>query len=358
MFKFTNFSDAESRLSGRRSRSVPRTVALLAVFGAGAAVMGAQTDLPTSGQTGTVAQQSSTHLQQSLNFQLPATSGALYSSSAADRATPPVTEALLVPNTPHFAEMMQYGGGQRKRYGKPRYRGNNTNGDGSSKWIFFGGGGLSQPIGNTWHYLTPSYAFQVGGGRQFSKKLAVPIQFDYDHFGFAKQTLDNQTVVLDAVYGRGSVDGRLDGTSHVWSFTVDPTLTFYAGDTWGAYAVAGVGFYHKTAAFTIPVTQQGSGGYGGYGGYGGGYSYQSNQAIDKYTSNAPGFNGGFGLTYKFSRFANERFYAEARYVFVDNSQRQGVTVNNLSSINATSTNFYPANSNRTTYIPIKVGIRF
>lgn len=357
MFKFTSSSAIERCLSGRRFGSVPRTVALMAIFGAGAAVMGAQTNLPASGRTGTVAQPSGKHMEPALNVQVPLTgtsSDALFSSSATEEATLPVTEASVVPATPNFAEMMQYGGGQRKRYGKPRYRGNNTNGDGSSKWIFFGGAGLSQPIGNTWHYLTPSYAFQVGGGRQYSKKFAVPIQFDYDHFGFTKQTLDNQTIVLDSVFGGGSVDGLLDGTSHVWSFTVDPTLTFYSGDAWGAYAVAGVGFYHKTANFTIPVTQQG-GGYGyGYG-YGGGYGYQSNLPIDKYTSNAPGFDLGFGLTYKFSRFANERFYAEARYVLVVNSQRQGVTVNNLSS---TSNNFYPANSNRTTYIPITLGIRF
>lgn len=356
MFKFTSSSDAERSLSGRRSLSVSRAVALLAFFGAGAAVMVAQTNLSTSVQTGTVAQQFSTDVLPSSNSDLAGKfREALFSSSTTEEATPQVMDASVVHTTPNFAEMMQYGGGQRKRYGRPRYRGNNTNGDGSSKYIFFGGAGLSQPIGNTWHYLTPSYAFQVGGGRQFSKKLAVPIQFDYDHFGFAKQTLDNQTIVLDAIYGQGSVDGRLDGTSHVWSFTVDPTLTFYSGDKWGAYVVAGVGYYHKTAAFTIPVTQQQQ----GYGyGYGYGGSYQSNQAIDKYTSNAPGFNGGFGLTYKFSRFANERFYAEARYVFVDNSQRRGITANNLGSINATSTNFYPANSNRTTYIPIKFGIRF
>ena len=67
-------------------------------------------------------------------------------------------------------------------------------------------------------------------------------------------------------------------------------------------------------------------------------------------------NGGFGFTYKFSQFSNERstskpgtsyfnrrgtvYRSERRFVFTD------------------ATNFYPANSNRTTYIPIKFGIRF
>jgi len=340
MFKLTYPYAFGQRRSCSLAGIARHTVTLMAVLGAGVAVMGAQSDsLP----------------QTSLNLKIPATlssSDAGFSSSASSDAVAPVNEASVVPTTPNFAEMMQYGGGQRKRYGRPRYRGNNTNADGSSKWIFFAGAGLSQPIGNTWHYLTPSYGFQVGGGRQFSKRFAVPIQFDYDNFGMTAQTLNNQTTIYDALFGAGSVDGILDGNSHVWSITVDPTFTFYSGDTWGAYGVVGAGYYHKTAAFTVPSTQQYCDPYYGC------YQYQANAPIDKYTSNAPGFDGGFGITYKFSRFANERLYAEARYVFVDNSQKTGITVNNLSTVTATTTNFYPANSNRTTFIPIKVGIRF
>jgi len=73
--------------------------------------------------------------------------------------------------------------------------------------------------------------------------------------------------------------------------------------------------------------------------------------IDHYTSNAVGVNGGIGLTYKFSKFSKERFYVEARYVFIPNSQRYGLTAQNVgTSFGATYTgaNDYPQNSNRTT----------
>jgi hypothetical protein len=71
-------------------------------------------------------------------------------------------------------------------------------------------------------------------------------------------------------------------------------------------------------------------------------------------------NGGFGLTYKISKFSNERLYMEARYVFIPNSQTYGVTASSPASVlNAyTGYNLYPQNSNRTTYIPVKFGIRF
>jgi hypothetical protein len=344
MFEFPRPSNFERSRYGRFSGVARRTVTMMAVLGAGVAVMGAQSSAPSSPGAAVVSQAGAG----SESLSPVKASDAVFSSSAAEEV--PAIEASVTPMTPNFAAMVQYGGGQRQRYGRPRYRGNNTNADGSSKWIFYGGAGLSQPIGNTWHYFTPSYGLEVGGGRQFSKHFAVPIEFDWDHFGLTKSNLDNQVVIYDTLFGAGSVDGLLDGNNHVWSFSVDPTYTFYQGDAWGAYAVVGAGFYHKVTDFTLPqdITEC----------FEFCETFQENETIDDYTANAPGFSGGFGLTYKFSRFTGERFYAEAKYVFVDNSQRTGVTVNNLATAPSTSTNFFPANSNRTTFIPIKVGIRF
>ncbi len=45
----------------------------------------------------------------------------------------------------------------------------------------------------------------------------------------------------------------LDGNSHIWSFTLNPIVNYYTSDTFGAYVIGGVGFYHKTADFTVPA---------------------------------------------------------------------------------------------------------
>jgi hypothetical protein len=329
--------------------SALRTVATMAILSAGFGVAGAQTPAATDQAPATVA------AQPALNVQAPAldTSSAkpLFSSSysSSDSSADTTAEASLNPATGvNFANYMQYGGGQRRRYGQPRYRGNNTNEDGSPKYTFFAGVGLVQPLGNTYHYLTPSYGLQVGGGRNFNRTLGLMLQFDYDHFGFTGQTLSNESYIY---FGDSNPsDNGLDGSSHVWSFTLNPTFNLFQGKTVGAYAVVGAGFYHKVANFTTPQEEE----YCYY------YCsiYAVNSTYDHYTSNAPGFNGGFGLTYKFSRFSEERLYAEARYVFIDNSQRTGITYANVSTATPTSTNFYPANSNKTTYLPIKVGLRF
>jgi hypothetical protein len=230
----------------------------------------------------------------------------------------------------------------RRRYGRPNYSDSHTNPDGSSKFAFMAGAGLTSPVMDTGKYLTPNYVFQVGAGRNWSKKFGVMLQFDYDHFGFQGSTLANQQNLYNTGIPSSSpyYVSSLDGNSHVWSFTLDPTFTFMSGEQWGAYAVAGVGFYHKTANFFVPTTEEACSYYGCF-------DYAADETIDKYSSNAPGFDGGMGITYKPSRFSGERFYLEARYVFVDNSTRA-----------ASATNYYPPNANQTYYIPATLGLRF
>jgi opacity protein-like surface antigen len=236
----------------------------------------------------------------------------------------------------------------RRSYGRPSYSGGNTNPDGSDKWFAIGGFGLTLPVGNTHKYETPSWGLQAGIGRNFNKNVGVDAEFNYDHFGLQGATLANQN------YLYGTQGDGLDGNNHVWSFTLEPRYTLATQGSIGAYLVAGGGYYHKVTNFTLPST----GDYCDY--YGFCYQYTANEVIDHYTSNAFGINGGVGLTYKFSKFSNEEFYVEARYTLIFNPQRYGVTASTpIATLNSyTGYNYYPQNSNRTTYIPIKFGIRF
>jgi hypothetical protein len=238
-----------------------------------------------------------------------------------------------------------------RRYGRPTFSDKTSNSDGSAKYEFLGGFGMALPLGNTHVYETPNWGLQVGGGRNFNKDFGVILQFDYDHFGLQAATLNNQTYIYNTLLGCSGCVSGLDGNNHVWSFTLNPTFTLVTPGSWNAYAVVGGGFYHKVTNFTQPATQEACSIYGcGY--------FTVNSNIDHYTSNAGGINGGLGVTCKFSKFSNTRLYFEARYVFVLNQQRNGITAANVANAPASATNFYPANSHRTTYIPIKLGIRF
>jgi hypothetical protein len=90
----------------------------------------------------------------------------------------------------------------RRRYGRPNYSDSHSNPDGSDKYFFLAGVGLTLPVGDTHSYDTPSYDFQFGGGRNFNKNVGIGLQFDYDHFGLQGSTLANQTTIYDYLYRR------------------------------------------------------------------------------------------------------------------------------------------------------------
>ncbi|MGA1982742.1 MAG: hypothetical protein ABSG84_09710 [Acidobacteriaceae bacterium] len=272
--------------------------------------------------------------------------------------TPPLflasetSPASLVPTAPETSQPPP------RRYGRPNFSRTTSNPDGSNKYEFLGAVGAGLPVGNTHAYETPNWGFQAGGGRNFNRNFGVILQFDYDHFGLQAATLNHQEVVYNYCPPAVMVANQcpapianLDGNNHVWSFTLNPTFTLATQGSWDAYAVVGGGFYHKVTNFLAPTSQEECSIYGcGY--------YNVDETVAHYTSNAFGVNGGFGLTVKISNFSGAKVYLETRYVLVLNSQRYGYTAQNVATTTYTGFDAYPANSNRTTYIPIKLGIRF
>ncbi len=335
-----------------------RTVALALVAGASTLAAHAQQAASVDGP------QASPVLTASLNqpLNLASVAAVNYSSSTAETANAVDATAASTLDLSGLPSELQPP--PRRRYGRPRYNDSSHNPDGSNKYTFIVGAGASSPVNDFSNYNNLNYGFQVGAGRNFNKNFALIFQFDYDRFGYKGATLQNQlnlynyiiTVQNSTQSAQNQIPllGALDGNAHVWSFTLNPTYTIYSGQGLGAYVVGGVGFYHKAANFTTPATGVGYDPYYGY------YQYTANEPIDQYFSNAVGFNGGFGLTFKPSRFANERFYAEVRYHYMLNSLRTGITIANVTTASS-NTNFsdqYPQNSHRTAYIPVKVGIRF
>jgi Outer membrane protein beta-barrel domain len=252
------------------------------------------------------------------------------------------------------AENFTFGGDDqpppRRRYSKPNYNDSHTNSDGSAKYTFLVGGGFDLPVGGSHNYLATSYNIQVGVARNFNKKFGVQAEFDWANFGFQTSTLNNQLDIYNALNEANNFPPltQLGGTSHVWSFTLNPIMNFYTSDTWGGYVIGGGGFYHKTANFTIPSIGTECDIFGNC------FQFQANQTIDKYTSNAFGVNAGVGATYKFSRFASTRFYVEARYVYTFNSAREF----SFGDTNGNGFNVFPQNSAKTGFIPVTFGVRF
>jgi hypothetical protein len=234
----------------------------------------------------------------------------------------------------------------RRTYGRPNYSGGNTNPDGSNKYTFIGGAGFTLPTGGTHNYAATSWKIQVGAGRNFNKTLGVLVQFDYDHFGMQSGTLNKQLALYNSLCPTCGFT-QLGGNIHDWSFTLDPIVNYYTTDTWGAYVVGGLGYYHKYTQITTPTSGTCYSPYYGY------YTCTGNSPVDWYTSNAFGLNAGLGFTRKVSKFANERLFVEARYIWTDNQPRPYNVSGTTNYFNA-----FPQASARTTYIPVTFGLRF
>src|ERR1700678_1508703 len=159
MSEFIEFSESLRGRSGSCLSRVARGLAIAAVVGAGAGMMSAQRNFMTA----------------SASESAPA-----YSSSAAEQ-----TEALVVAPLPDFSKMIVgAGGGHAQNSGRPGYRPDGMNEDDSFKWTAYGGAGLTVPVANTSDYLTPNFSIQVGVGPRFSRHLSLPVEFDWDQFGF------------------------------------------------------------------------------------------------------------------------------------------------------------------------------
>jgi Outer membrane protein beta-barrel domain len=229
---------------------------------------------------------------------------------------------------------------------RTNYSDKTHNADGSNKYTFAAGGGFDVPAGSSAEELGVSWRFQAAGGYNFNKKFGVLLEYDYDKFSLTGGNLNRQylryvSLGLKDQNGRPVSFAGLDGNAHVWSITLNPMYTFYQSDAMGAYVIGGGGFYRKLTNFTLPQ----AGVYCDFFGFC--YTFTQNQTFDHYSNNAGGFNGGIGFTYRFSRFASEKLYGEARYVWVANSQ-------STDSIGG----LYPENNKRTGYFPISFGIRW
>ena len=226
----------------------------------------------------------------------------------------------------------QYGGGyggppSRRPYGRPTYKDRNSNSDGSSKFAFEAGVGPTSPAGAWGHYRKTGYDFSVGAGRNFNRAFAVLFQYDYSRVGVVNS-------ILNSYYNQYGLTG---GSTHIWSLTLNPVITFSDPHShYGAYIVGGGGFYRKMTVYTFPQEEDI---------YGNVYSTQCTEC--RVSNNAGGLNGGLGFIYKFTPEGNAKLFAEARYTWVDNQQTA-----------ASNASIAPENNHRTGYFPVTMGIRF
>lgn len=160
------------------------------------------------------------------------------------------------------------------------------------------GGGFNVPAGNTNTWQDVGYSINVGAGWMFTNRLGVLAEYGFNRAAIPQDTLTNV--------------GEPQGNVHVWSLTLDPIFYLKTSGHWGGYVTGGGGFYRKLTSFTEPVYV---GDYCDY--FYGCYPQYSNVTLSHFSSNQGGVNIGAGMTFKPNADGKGKFFAEARYVWVD-----------------------------------------
>jgi Outer membrane protein beta-barrel domain len=203
----------------------------------------------------------------------------------------------------------------------------------TSRWSHLAleaGAGFTAPIANTAHgWETYGYNIKAGAGWNFTKHFGALIEYQFN-----RDKIPGSTLAQLAIQSGSSVP--FGGNVNTWSFTIDPIFYLPVTKTTGAYITGGGGFYRKVTNFTAPVF--------GYICYYYCYPGYYPTTIAHSSSNQGGVNIGAGFYWKaFGEDSNAKFFAEARYTWVDSP---------------VASNSDPYGSGTSSLIPVTLGIRF
>ena len=179
------------------------------------------------------------------------------------------------------------------------------------------GGGYTATTGNISNRLDGGGHFQAGIGYNLNRYLGILGTFTFHQLGLTGQALN----ALDVP----------DGTSRVYSFTVDPKITLPFRVLGGFYLVGGGGWMRRTVEFTQPTVAQ-TFVFDPWFGYFGPALIPANQVLGSYSQNAGVWDVGGGVNIPLPR-AKFKLYVETRFY-------DGIT------------------NTHTTLVPITVGLRW
>jgi Outer membrane protein beta-barrel domain len=164
------------------------------------------------------------------------------------------------------------------------------------KWNFNVGGGIGFPHGELSDFVNDGANFVVGGGYNLNRYLSTNGEFMW-------HDLPINSATKEALQTPGA-------SARQYALTVDPMFRISLGRRLGAYAIGGVGWYHRSGETTTPglavVCDP-------YWSWWYGCTIGEVQIITGSTSaDAFGENFGGGLTYRLGE-SGIKFYTEVRY---------------------------------------------
>ena len=159
------------------------------------------------------------------------------------------------------------------------------------------GGGFTAPTGRIANDIDYGGNVQAAAGLNFGRYLGVLGTFSFDAVGLTGSALSQ----VNAPNGYG----------HVFTFTVDPKITFPLGRG-SFYVLGGGGWMRRTITFTQPALAT-TFIYAPWWGYIGPGYIQANQEIGSVSESAGTWDVGAGFNVPLPRGTQWKLYLEARY---------------------------------------------
>jgi hypothetical protein len=169
------------------------------------------------------------------------------------------------------------------------------------------GATLSVPVGTTAHLVENNPGLVAGMGYNFSPRHSLIGEFMWNGLSPRNGGLQPLRAALQ--------DNSISGHSNLYAVTANYRFQLQ-GKVFGAYAIAGGGWYYRTAGLSKPVTSPVNTvcapawlwwGFTCVSG-----SVTANQTVGQFNSSALGGNAGIGFTFKVAD-PSYRVYVEPRY---------------------------------------------
>jgi len=175
----------------------------------------------------------------------------------------------------------------------------------NSKFAFAVGGGFTKPLRFADGPLKIGYNFTASAGVHASKHVGLSAEFGFNHFGISDNTLAALAVP--------------DGSSRIYSVTLQPTFHFNPEGRFDFYTTIGGGYYRRTIEFTEPTTAIIT----VFNPFIGFFplAVPAQTVLGSFTQNKGGINGGVGVSVKLSDDSATRIFAETRYHHIFTSSR-------------------------------------
>jgi opacity protein-like surface antigen len=161
---------------------------------------------------------------------------------------------------------------------------------------FSAGAGFTKPVGDAGDHLDTGWNFNLRGGFNASRRLALDLDFSYNRADLNSATL--------------AAFGEPGGYATLWSLSFQPMYRFTPDGPVDFYTTAGVGVYHRDISLTQPTNVSTIFCDPFYG-----VCYPVVVPADQVVASFDTYKGGFdvGAGLEFGHWSSMKFFSEARY---------------------------------------------